>query len=257
MWAGAAFELRLAVEFCVYILTGEVASLAPGAVRCVQLQARQAVDDLVLEFEGSATWAVQAKAGPSLRFEWNPKRPFGKAQRQLYAGATGGQSDPSAESLDRLEPAADHRDPASITAFGAWLEKALNASREALHVFRTLGVKADLALSLGTATLACQEMAEAAEDPQQQIHWLYHGLENNEEALRSFRDTGAVVHLIQALGDGVANHLVLAQRCRGLDTRHVLALCREGEALCTSMGDSRRLAFPQDVWRQWERGGQA
>jgi hypothetical protein len=124
MWAGAAFELRLGVEFCVYILTGELAGLAPGAARCVQLQAPQAVDDLVLEFDSGATWAVQAKAGPSLRLEWNPERPFGKALRQLYAGATEGQIDLSAESLDRLELAADHRAPASITAFGAWLAKA-------------------------------------------------------------------------------------------------------------------------------------
>ena len=71
-WAGAAFELRLGVEFCVYILVGEAAGLGPGAARRVQLQAPEPVDDLVLEFETGARWAVQAKAGASVRVEWSP-----------------------------------------------------------------------------------------------------------------------------------------------------------------------------------------
>ena len=75
-WAGAAFELRLGVQFCVYILMGEYAGLAPGAARRVQFQAPGIVDDLVLEFDG-ATWAVQAKSGSSVRVEWNPGSPFG------------------------------------------------------------------------------------------------------------------------------------------------------------------------------------
>ncbi|TET98785.1 MAG: ATP-binding protein, partial [Dehalococcoidia bacterium] len=123
-WAGAAFELRLGVEFCVYIMVGEAAGLGPGAARQVQLQAPEPVDDLVLEFETGARWAIQAKAGPSVRVEWNPKRPFGKALRQLYHGVTSGQIDLAPESLDRVELAVDHRAPPSITAFGDWLTKA-------------------------------------------------------------------------------------------------------------------------------------
>jgi len=123
-WRGAAFELRLGVEFCVYILLGEAAGLAPGAVRTVQLQAPEAVDDLVLEFEHGAKWAIQAKAGSSVRVEWNPERPFGKALRQLYEGATTGQIDLGPGSLDRLELAVDHRAAATVTAFGEWLERA-------------------------------------------------------------------------------------------------------------------------------------
>ena len=114
-WAGAAFELRLGVEFCVYILVGEAAGLGPGAARQVRLQAPEPVDDLVLEFETGARWAIQAKAGPSVRVEWNPKRPFGKALRQLHHGATSGQVDLAPESLDRVELAVDHRAPPSIT----------------------------------------------------------------------------------------------------------------------------------------------
>jgi tetratricopeptide (TPR) repeat protein len=123
-WAGAAFELRLGVEFCVYILVGEAAGLGPGAVRSVQLQAPAAVDDLVLEFETGACWAIQAKAGTSVRVEWNPNRPFGKALRQLHHGATSGQIDLAPDSLDRVELAVDHRAHSSITAFGEWLAKA-------------------------------------------------------------------------------------------------------------------------------------
>jgi hypothetical protein len=48
--AGAALELRLGVEFCVMILIGEDAGLAPGRARSVQLQAPEAVDDVVLDW---------------------------------------------------------------------------------------------------------------------------------------------------------------------------------------------------------------
>ena len=123
-WTGAAFELRLGVEFCVYIVIGDAAGLGPGAATLVQLQAPEPVDDLVLEFETGARWAVQAKAGSSVRVGWNPNRPFGQALRQLYDGAASGQIDLAAESLDRLELAVDHRAHASVTAFDEWLEKA-------------------------------------------------------------------------------------------------------------------------------------
>ena len=122
-WAGATFELRLGVQFCVYILVGEYAGLAPGAARRVQFQAPGIVDDLVLEFDG-ATWAVQAKSGSSVRVEWSPGSPFGKALRQLYRGATSGQVDLAAGSLDRVVLAVDHQAHDSITAFGQWLEQA-------------------------------------------------------------------------------------------------------------------------------------
>ncbi len=91
-WSGAAFELRLGVQFCVYILVGDAAGLGPGAARRVQLQAPEPVDDLILEFETGTRWAIQAKAGTSVRVEWNSGRPFGKALRQLYHGATSGQT---------------------------------------------------------------------------------------------------------------------------------------------------------------------
>jgi len=123
-WAGAAFELRLGVEFCVYILMGDAAGLGPGAARRVQLQAPEVVDDLILEFETGSRWAIQAKAGQSVRVEWNPRRPFGKALCQLHDGATSGQIDLAPGSLDRLELAVDHRAHASVTGFGEWLAKA-------------------------------------------------------------------------------------------------------------------------------------
>lgn len=123
-WTGAAFELRLGVEFCVYILMGEEAGLGPGAARRVQLQAPEVIDDLILEFETGARWAIQAKAGPSVRVEWNPDKPFGKALRQLYNGATSGQIDLAPDSLDRVELAVDHRAHASVTGFGEWLAHA-------------------------------------------------------------------------------------------------------------------------------------
>jgi len=123
-WAGAAFELQLGVEFCVNILVGDAAGLAPGAARRVQLQAPEPVDDLVLEFETGTCWAIQAKAGPSIRVEWNPDRPFGKALRQLYHGATSGQIDLAPDSLDQVVLAVDHRAPGSVTDFGHWVARA-------------------------------------------------------------------------------------------------------------------------------------
>ena len=123
-WAGAAFELRLGVEFCVYILIGEAAGLEPGAASCVQLQPPEVVDDLILEFETGARWAIQAKAGPSVRVGWHPGRPFGKALRQLYHGAASGQIDLAPNSLDRVELAVDHRANSSVTRFSEWLDQA-------------------------------------------------------------------------------------------------------------------------------------
>ena len=81
-WAGAAFELRLGVQFCVYILVGDAAGLGPGAARRVQLQAPEPVDDLILEFETGARWALLAKAGSSVRVGCGATRPCGKALRQ-------------------------------------------------------------------------------------------------------------------------------------------------------------------------------
>ena len=79
-WSGAAFELRLGVEFCVYILIGEDAGFGCGAATRVQLQAPQPVDDLVLEFDTGTRRAVQANVAPSTTppiviVNWPPWRP--------------------------------------------------------------------------------------------------------------------------------------------------------------------------------------
>lgn len=123
-WTGAAFELRLGVKFCVDILLGDAAGLDAGAPRLIQLQAPAPVDDLVVEFENGSHWAIQAKAGRSVRVDWNPNRPFGKALRQLYEGATSGQISLSPASSDRVELAVDHQAHNSIIAFSEWVDKA-------------------------------------------------------------------------------------------------------------------------------------
>jgi hypothetical protein len=126
-WRGASFELRLTVDYCVSALLDEDAALGPGAITTVQLQApahAEPVDDLIVCFESGDKWAVQAKAGSSAGVSFNPNRPFGKALRQLYSGATGAQIDLAFASQDRLMLAVDHQAPASVTAFGEWLTKA-------------------------------------------------------------------------------------------------------------------------------------
>jgi hypothetical protein len=62
-WSGADFELRLAVQYCVYMLVGESAGLDAGAVSSVQMQAPEPIDDVVMRFESGTKWAIQAKAG--------------------------------------------------------------------------------------------------------------------------------------------------------------------------------------------------
>ena len=126
-WRGASFELRLAVEFCVNALLDEDADLSPGAIASVQLQAPsqvEAVDDLVIRFESGNKWAIQAKAGSTVPVSFKADQRFGEALKQLYAGACSDQVDLSPDSLDRLILAVDHLAPASVTAFGEWLEKA-------------------------------------------------------------------------------------------------------------------------------------
>jgi hypothetical protein len=108
-WSGADFELRLGVQFCVYMLVGDLAGLAPGAVSQVQPQAPEVIDDLVVSFETGAQWAIQAKAG-GLTLSWKPSSRFAEALRQLYTGAvTKGQIDLAPGSLDRVELAVDDR----------------------------------------------------------------------------------------------------------------------------------------------------
>lgn len=46
--------------------------------------------------------------------------------------------------------------------------------------------------------------------------------------------------------------MMLAQHTGGLDRARVLALCREGEALCGPMEDQDRLAFFRHVRQQLE-----
>lgn len=122
-WAGAAFELRLGVEFCIHMLVGDVAGLAPGAVSLVQPQAPETVDDLMVRFESGARWAIQAKAG-WVGVSWDTSSPFGQALRQLCRGAAAGQIDLCPGSLDRVELAVDERAAHIVGAFGHWLDKA-------------------------------------------------------------------------------------------------------------------------------------
>ena len=132
------------------------------------------------------------------------------------------------------------------------LRQAVEAIEEAVRIRRGLGLQADLAMSLGTITLTYRAVAESTEDEQERALWLGKALDSIEEALVYFRESGVVQYWAQAVRDSVISHLMLAQRTGELDVERVLALCREGEALCGPMQDVEGLAFYQQVRRALE-----
>ena len=130
------------------------------------------------------------------------------------------------------------------------MRPAVAAIEEAAGLYRDLGLQADLAMSLGSATIAYRAVAGAAEAPQEQVAWLQRALESIEEAVERFRATGIVRYLILALYYDVACYLELFECTGELDRTRVLALCQEREALCGPMEDKECLAFFRQVRQQ-------
>jgi len=133
---------------------------------------------------------------------------------------------------------------------GERLRQAVEAVEESAGLCRELGLQADLAMSLGSATHVYRAVAVAADAPQEQVAGLQKALGSIEEAVERFRAVGIVRYLARALRDCVTCRLMLAQRTGELDRTHLLALCREGEALCEAMEDKEGLAFFRQVRQQ-------
>ncbi len=73
-----------------------------------------------------------------------------------------------------------------------------------------------------------------------------------EEAVTIFRSYGIIPYLIIGLMNAVRRYLEFAECTGELDRERVLALCREGEALCGPMQDRERLAFFQQARQELE-----
>jgi tetratricopeptide (TPR) repeat protein len=130
------------------------------------------------------------------------------------------------------------------------LEQAVTAIEEAVAIRRDLGLRADLAMSLNNAAKAYFGMMGVDEDEELQVEWLRKALQAIQEAVDIFRVQGIIPYLMVGLRNVVIFHLQLAERTGELDRARVLALCREGEALCGPMEDQERLDFFRQVRQQ-------
>jgi hypothetical protein len=127
------------------------------------------------------------------------------------------------------------------------LAQAIDSIEEAIRIRRELGLQADIAMSLGTANLGYQALAESVEEVETQVRFLKQALGYGEEAVAIFRELGIVRYLALALHYLVITHLKLAENSGALDVAHVRALCVEGETLNDKMGDDDGRAFFQNV----------
>jgi len=122
-WQSAAFPVRLAADYCLYLLLGEASDPGPGPVRTVQIQAPQRTDDLLVEFDTGAHWHSLAISGFSAPGARSADNPFGQALAQLHTYYQSQQFDPAYESLDRLILALEDGYP-SLASFKQWIERA-------------------------------------------------------------------------------------------------------------------------------------
>jgi tetratricopeptide (TPR) repeat protein len=135
------------------------------------------------------------------------------------------------------------------------LGRAVEAVEEAVSLNRELGLQAELAMSLGTSALVYRAVAASKKRRQEKIIWLGKALESSEESVELLRGAGVVQPLVQSLKDCIMTRLELTEQSRRLDSGPLLALCREGEALCGQMEDEEGLAFIRPIRQYLERQG--
>ncbi|MBN1323336.1 MAG: hypothetical protein JW986_04960 [Methanotrichaceae archaeon] len=118
---------------------------------------------------------------------------------------------------------------------GRWrlLKEAISSIEEAIKIRRGLGLKGDLAISLGNATRSYMAMAEELDGPERAA-FVDQALEYIEEALPLFRELGPVQYHALSLRDAIVTHLAASVP----DRARLEALLAEGEALADAMGNA-------------------
>jgi tetratricopeptide (TPR) repeat protein len=130
------------------------------------------------------------------------------------------------------------------------LQQAVAAVEEAARLYRDLGLRAELAMSLNNASNCYSDLAGQEGTRKGRMQLLRQAVAAVEEAVQTFRIQGIIPYLTIGLQNAVLRHVELAQYIDELDRDRVLALCQEGEALCGPMEDQERLAFFRRVRQQ-------
>jgi|GEM_PF-3172404 len=127
---------------------------------------------------------------------------------------------------------------------GRWrlLKKATIYIEEAIKIRRGLGLKGDLAISLGNANHCYMAMAGELDGPERAA-FVNQALEYIEEAVPIFRELGPVQYHAQALRVAVITHLTAGVP----DRPRLEALLAEGEALAGAMGNAEAAEFHRQV----------
>jgi tetratricopeptide (TPR) repeat protein len=127
-----------------------------------------------------------------------------------------------------------------------WLEKAVEAVEEAVHISREVGMQAELALSLGTSGQVLRKRAENSQDSAASLADLRASCAVIDEAVQLFRESGNMPYLLLAVQELVTAFKLLARAGDTVDGKVVRAVCGEGWELARSMEDKDALSFFQE-----------
>jgi tetratricopeptide (TPR) repeat protein len=122
------------------------------------------------------------------------------------------------------------------------LQKAIEYIEEAIKIRRDLGLLADVAMSLGTASICFRNMSEAAEIQEIRLELMKKALEYIEEALDRFQKLGLAKYEVRALTNAVITHIALGE-LENIDFIRAKAICSKGMALAEEMEDNDRASF--------------
>ncbi|HET6493831.1 MAG TPA: hypothetical protein VFH61_00515 [Thermoleophilia bacterium] len=125
----------------------------------------------------------------------------------------------------------------------SWLTKAVDAVQESIAIRRELGVRADLASSLGSLCRHQGSLAETEVEPPEAERRLKLSREAIDEGVELFRHAGNTPYLLIALQEAVTGRLLLAGAGAGLDVDETMELIDEGLALAKSMEDQQAIDF--------------
>jgi len=139
----------------------------------------------------------------------------------------------------------------------SWLAKAVEAVEDSVAIRRELGVRGDLAMSLGSLCRHRRALAdvEGAVGPEEAARSLLLSREAIDEAVTLFRDAGNIPHLLISLQDAVIARLLQAAPGVGVDVEELAALIEEGLELATSMENEQAIEFFRDNKRKLSEGG--
>ena len=125
------------------------------------------------------------------------------------------------------------------------LQKAIEYIEEAIKIYRDLGLQANIAMSLGTASICFRNFSQEEVNPEIRLNLIAEALGRIEEALDIFHNLGMVSYEMLSLNYAVMDYMAIAES-QPVDLNRLEALCSRGLSLAREMGD-------QDMERLFEQ----